>query len=98
VAAFTGRGAVNQALIVGLVAFPLSFVAFLLVIPDHGTTGAAIVSCCSYVAASILSAVLFFRSTGAPVAEALAPRRSDLRDYVSLMHRARAAVSRRVLP
>jgi O-antigen/teichoic acid export membrane protein len=98
VAAFTGSGAANQALIVGLVSFPLSFVAFLLVIPDHGTTGAAIVSCCTYAVASVLSAVLFFRSTGAPVAEALAPRRSDLRDYVSLMRRARATVSRRVLP
>jgi O-antigen/teichoic acid export membrane protein len=98
VAAFTGSGAANQALIVGLVSFPLSFVAFLLIIPDHGTTGAAIVSCCTYAVASVLSAVLFFRSTGAPVAEALAPRRSDLGDYVSLMRRARAAVSRRVLP
>ncbi len=52
VAAFTGEGAANEALFVGLVSFPLTFVAFLLVIPDHGSTGAAIVSCCSYVAAS----------------------------------------------
>ena len=51
VAAFTGRGAANDALLVGLVSFPLTFVAFLLVIPDHGSTGAAIVSCCSYVVA-----------------------------------------------
>ena len=80
VAAFTGRGAANQALIVGLVSFPLAFVAFLLVIPDHGATGAAIVSCCSYVVASLLAAVLFFRSTGTPVAAALVPRSSDLRD------------------
>ena len=90
VAAFTGRGAANHALIVGLVSFPLTFVAFLLVIPDHGTTGAAIVSCCSYVATSLLSAVLFFRSTGTPVAAALVPRSSDLRDYVSLVQRARS--------
>jgi O-antigen/teichoic acid export membrane protein len=92
VAAFTGRGAANQALIVGLVSFPLTFVAFLLVIPDHGTTGAAIVSCCSYVATSLLSAVLFFRSTGTPLAAALVPRSSDLRDYVSLAQRARSRI------
>jgi O-antigen/teichoic acid export membrane protein len=92
VAAFTGRGAANQALIVGLVSFPLTFVAFLLVIPDHGTTGAAIVSCCSYVAASLVSAVLFFRSTRTPVAAALVPRSSDLRDYVNLVQRVRAGL------
>jgi O-antigen/teichoic acid export membrane protein len=92
VAAFTGRGAANQALIVGLVSFPLTFVAFLLVIPDHGTTGAAIVSCCSYVAASLVSAVLFFRSTGTPVAAALVPRSSDLRDYVNLVQRIRVGL------
>ncbi len=32
-------------------------------IPDHGDTGAAIVSCGSYVLVSLLSAVLFFRTT-----------------------------------
>ncbi len=91
VAAFTGRGAANQALIVGLVSFPLAFVAFLVVIPDHGSTGAAIVSCCSYVVASLLAAVLFFRYTGTRVAEALVPRSNDLRDYMSLARRALAA-------
>jgi O-antigen/teichoic acid export membrane protein len=89
VAAFTGRGGANQALIVGLVSFPLAFAAFLVVIPDHGSTGAAVVSCCTYVVAALLAAVLFFRSTGTPVAEALVPRASDLRDYVSLARRAR---------
>ncbi len=54
VAAFTGRGAANQALLVGLVSFPLTLVAFLLVIPDHGATGAALVSCGSYIAVSLL--------------------------------------------
>ncbi|MGE5234232.1 MAG: hypothetical protein ACM3OB_08970, partial [Acidobacteriota bacterium] len=94
VAAFTGRGAANQALLVGLVSLPLTFVAFLLVIPDHGATGAAVVSGCSYVVASLLAAYLFFRSTGAPFAAALVPRSSDLRDYVRLARRGRAAMSR----
>jgi O-antigen/teichoic acid export membrane protein len=92
VAAFTGGGGANQALVVGLVSFPLTFVAFLLVIPDHGTTGAAIVSCCSYVLTSLLSAVLFFRSTRTPVTAALVPRSSDLRDYVNLVRRVRAGL------
>ena len=68
VAAFTGRGAANHALLVGLVSFPLTLVAFLLVIPDHGATGAALVSCGSYVAVSLLSALLFFRTTEAGLA------------------------------
>jgi O-antigen/teichoic acid export membrane protein len=96
VAAFTGRGAANQALIVGLICFPLAFVAFLLVIPDHGSTGAAIVSACSYVLATLIAAALFFRSTRTPVGAALVPRASDLRDYVILAQRAWARL-RRVL-
>jgi O-antigen/teichoic acid export membrane protein len=92
VAAFTGHGAANQALLVGLVSFPLTLVAFLLVIPDHGQTGAAIVSCCSYVAASLLAASLFFRSTRIPLTAALVPRASDLRDYADLARRARVAL------
>ena len=89
VAAFTGRGAANHALLVGLVSFPLTLVAFLFVIPDHGSTGAALVSCASYVVASLLSALLFFRSTGARAADALVPRRGDLHDYVKLARRVR---------
>jgi O-antigen/teichoic acid export membrane protein len=84
VAAFTGKGAANDALLVGLVSFPLTFVAFLLVIPDHGATGSAIVSCGSYVAASLLAAYLFLRSPGHSARSALIPSKSDLRDYVRL--------------
>ena len=94
VAAFTGEGAANDALFVGLVSFPLTFVAFLLVIPDYGSTGAAVVSCCSYVVASALAAYLFFRSPGHSVRSTLIPRADDLRDYVRLAQRGRAAVGR----
>jgi O-antigen/teichoic acid export membrane protein len=87
VAAFTGRGAANYALLVGLVSFPLTLVAYLLVIPDHGDTGAAIVSCGSYVLVSLLSAVLFFRTTQAGLRNALLPRRQDLEDYLRLGRR-----------
>jgi O-antigen/teichoic acid export membrane protein len=87
VAAFTGKGAANEALFVGLVSFPLTFVAFLLVIPDHGATGGAIVSCCSYVVTSLLAAYLFLRSPGHSVRSALIPRKEDLRDYARLARR-----------
>jgi O-antigen/teichoic acid export membrane protein len=87
VAAFTGEGAANDALLVGLVSFPLTFVAFLLVIPDHGSTGAAIVSCCSYIAASLLAAYLFLREPRHSVRNSLVPRADDLRDYVRLARR-----------
>jgi len=87
VAAFTGRGAANHALLVGLVSFPLTVAAYLLVIPDYGDTGAAIVSCGSYVLVSVLSAVLFFRTTQAGLRGALLPRRQDLEDYVRLARR-----------
>jgi O-antigen/teichoic acid export membrane protein len=94
VAAFTGHGAANDALLVGVVSFPLTFVAFLLVIPDHGSTGAAIVSCCSYVASSLLAAYLFLRAPGNSLAT-LTPRAEDLRDYVRLARRGLSVLGRR---
>jgi len=92
VAAFTGRGAANHALLVGLVSFPLTLVAYLLVIPDHGSTGAALVSCGSYVAVSLLSALLFFRRTEAGLADSLVPRRGDLHEYALLARRVKGAL------
>ena len=87
VAAFTGEGAATEALFVGLVSFPLTFLAFLLVIPDHGATGAAVVSSCSYVVASGLAAYLFLRAPGHSVRSSLVPTEEDLRDYLRLARR-----------
>ena len=95
VAAFTGAGAANKALLVGLVSFPLTFIAFLIVIPDHGSTGAAIVSCCSYILASALAAYLFLRGPGHTVRSSLVPRADDLRDYTRLARRGLEALGRR---
>jgi len=95
VAAFTGAGAANQALLVGLVSFPLTFVAFMLVIPDHGSTGAAIVSCCSYIVAAALAAFLFLRSPAHSARTSLVPTTDDLRDYVRLARRALDALAHR---
>jgi len=95
VAAFTGEGAATEALLVGLVSFPLTFVAFLLVIPDHGSTGAAIVSCCSYIAASALAAFLYLRARGHSLRSSVIPRAEDLQDYVRLARRGQEALERR---
>ena len=85
VATFTGERPANETLLVGLVSFPLTFVAFLIVIPDHASTGAAIVSCCSYVVASGRAAYLFLRAPRAhQCAAALVPNSVDLRDYARL--------------
>jgi O-antigen/teichoic acid export membrane protein len=95
VAAFTGQGAANHALFVGLVSFPLTFVAFLIVIPDHGSTGAAVVSLCSYVVAATLAAFLFLRAPGNTVRDSLVPRMEDLRDYARLARRGLSVLRRR---
>jgi O-antigen/teichoic acid export membrane protein len=92
VAAFTGRGAANEALFVGLISFPVSFVAFLLVIPDNGSTGAAIVSCLSYAATALLAAFIFLRGRRTTARTILSPRSDDVRDYVRLARRGLNAV------
>jgi hypothetical protein len=63
------------------------------VIPDHGSTGAAIVSCCSYVAVSLLSAVLFFRTSHASFREALLPHRGDLHSYLDVARKLRGRLA-----
>ena len=83
VASFTGRGHPHYALAVGLLSFPATLVAYLLVIPDYGTTGAAVVTSLSYAAAALLAAVLFFRTVHTSRREALVPTREDVRDYES---------------
>jgi O-antigen/teichoic acid export membrane protein len=96
VAAFTGEGEATDALFVGLVSFPLTFVAFLLVIPDHGDTGAALVSCGSYIASSLMAAFLFLRHRHVSIRGALLPRDEDLRDYLRLARGALKELGRRL--
>ena len=81
VAAFTGRGHRRQALAVGMLSFPVTLAAYLLVIPDHGTIGAAVVSSASYVLAALLAAALFFSTMKISARRALVPTRSDAADY-----------------
>ncbi|MGA8926732.1 MAG: polysaccharide biosynthesis C-terminal domain-containing protein [Solirubrobacterales bacterium] len=90
VASFTGRGHPHYALAVGLLSFPATLVAYLLVIPDYGTTGAAVVTSLSYAAAALLAAVLFFRTIHTSRREALMPTRADVRDYENYARRLRS--------
>ena len=90
VAAFTGRGHPHFALAVGLLSFPATLVAYLLVIPEYGTVGAAIVSSASYTAAALLAGVLFFSTVKMPVRELLVPTRADAADYKRFADRLRS--------
>jgi O-antigen/teichoic acid export membrane protein len=94
VASFTGRGHPHYALAVGMLSFPATLIAYLLVIPDGGTTGAAIVTSVSYVLAAGLAALLFFRTVGVGKREVLIPTRSDVRDYERFAARLRSAMGR----
>ena len=87
VASFTGLGHASYALLVGLVSLPLTVIAYLLVVPDSGATGAAVVSGASYLITAVLAAILFARTTHLPLRDYLVPRRSDVRDYVRFARR-----------
>lgn len=61
-------------------------------IPDFGTTGAAVVTSLSYATAALLAAVLFFRTVHASRREVLVPTREDIRDYERFARRLRVAI------
>jgi O-antigen/teichoic acid export membrane protein len=94
VASFTGRGHPHYALAVGLVCFPATLLAYLLVVPEHGTTGAAIVTSVSYVLAAAVAAILFFRTVRVPPSQILVPTSGDVRDYERYASRLWAALGR----
>jgi O-antigen/teichoic acid export membrane protein len=91
VASFTGRGHRHYALAVGVVSFPVTIIAYLLVIPEAGTTGAAIVTSVSYLLAAGLSALLFFSTVRTSLRETLIPTRADMRDYKRFVARLRGS-------
>jgi O-antigen/teichoic acid export membrane protein len=87
VAAFTGRGHPHFALAIGILSFPATLIAYLLVIPDHGTLGAAIVTSVSYVMAALLAGLLFFTTVRTPAREVLVPTSADAADYKKFARR-----------
>lgn len=76
-----GRGRPDYAFYVVLATAPPTVLAYVLVIPDAGATGAAVVSLCSYAATAVVAYVFFRRATGIRLAQALIPKREDLRAY-----------------
>jgi O-antigen/teichoic acid export membrane protein len=76
-----GRGRPDYAFYVVLATAPATAVAYLLVIPDSGATGAAVVSTCSYAATAVVAYFFFHRVTRIGARQALVPRREDLRAY-----------------
>jgi len=85
--ATSGKGKPEYSLYTSILVTVPSVVAYLLVIPKHGATGAAITSSVSYLALAVVS-LLFFRSaTGVRELRALLPRAEDIGDY-------RAAIAR----
>ena len=64
---------------------PPTAIAYLLVIPDAGATGAAIVSVVSYAATALVAYFYFRRATGIGPRQALVPTRADLRGYRDVM-------------
>jgi O-antigen/teichoic acid export membrane protein len=87
VAILLGRGQTARVLRICLTVVPPTAVAYLLAIPSHGATAAAIVSSASYLVFTAL-AVWELRSASAlTVRQLLLPRRADLVDYQSLASR-----------
>jgi hypothetical protein len=82
-------------LLVGLLSVPLTIAAYLLVIPDHGATGAAVVSACSYSAAFALAAVLYLRLPGVRAAESL-PEAEDIWEYRRMARKVLRRLRRRL--
>ena len=80
-----GRGRPDYAFYVVLATAPPTAIAYLLVIPDAGVTGAAIVSVASYAATALFAYFYFRRATGIGPRQALVPSRADLRAYKDVM-------------
>ena len=76
-----GRGRPRYSLYTVLITVPPTVAGYLLVIPDHGATGAALVSTASYLLSALVSFLWFRHVTGIPARDALIPRADDLRAY-----------------
>ena len=76
-----GRGRPDFAFYAVLATAPPTVVAYALVIPDGGATGAAIVSVASYAATAVVAYFFFHRATGIGARSALVPSREEARAY-----------------
>jgi O-antigen/teichoic acid export membrane protein len=79
-----GWGRPGYTLLPQLLITPPTVGAYLLVIPEHGAEGAAIVSSISYSLSTAVAVWLLMRVTRMPLRAMLVPRRGDAQDYVQM--------------
>jgi O-antigen/teichoic acid export membrane protein len=96
--ALTGRGRPGYTLLPLVAVTPPTVLAYVLVIPGSGAVGAAIVSSISYTASTAVALVLLLRLTRLSPRALLAPRRSDMRDYATMLVELRQYVRSRLGP
>jgi O-antigen/teichoic acid export membrane protein len=87
-----GVGKPRANLMVASVAFAVTLVLDLALIPTWGATGAALASTASYSVSALLTVWVFLRLSTAAVGDVLIPRHGDLRDVVRA---GRSAIARR---
>ena len=81
VAVTSGRGYPQYSLYGRLIDMPITAVLYLVLIPAHGATGAAIASSISYALTGVISFVFFRRVVHIPLRTLFVPTREDLRDW-----------------
>jgi O-antigen/teichoic acid export membrane protein len=89
--ATTGKGKPEYSLYASMIVTVPSVALYLIVIPEHGATGAAIASSVSYFALAVAALLFFRRATGVRDLRGLLPRRDDLADYGTAIAGLRAA-------
>jgi O-antigen/teichoic acid export membrane protein len=87
-----GVGRPRANLMVSSVAFGVTLIMDLVLIPTWGATGAALASTASYTVSAVLTVWVFLRLSTASLGDVLIPRRGDLRDVIRA---GRSAIARR---
>jgi O-antigen/teichoic acid export membrane protein len=90
-----GRGETARVMWVGLAVVPATIVAYLLVIPPLGATGAALASSASYLVLTVAAVTVLKRCTGLGARALLVPTDEDIEDYRVALAKARAGLRRR---
>jgi len=87
IALLLGLGRAGAVLRIGISIVPSALLAYLIVVPDAGPTGAAIVSVAAYLLTTGAAALALRRSGLSLSPSALLPRRHDLSEYRSAVRR-----------
>lgn len=90
-----GLGRPRDQLTVALLVAPPTLVAYVLLIPELGASGAALASTLSYVASAVLTLHYVRRATPLPTLRGLLPTRAELADYRMVLRRIRERIGER---